>query len=128
VLDHFQGVAKAIAAKVRLGPQSELKDRIGGSTLSFDVHPEHPLEGEVYDLLRSVRTQVNELWNRVSAHNRAHPIPDQEKTKVTFYLGQNVERPEAEGSSPPAAGELDTEEPESEAPEAPDASEGEDET
>ena len=128
VLDHFQGVAKAIAAKVRLGPQSELKDRIGGSTLSFDVHPEHPLEGEVYDLLRSVRTQVNELWNRVSAHNRAHPIPDQEKTKVTFYLGQNVERPEAEGSSPPAAGELDTKEPESEAPEAPDASEGEDET
>ena len=127
VLDHFQGVAKAIAAKVRLGPQSELKDRIGGSTLSFDVHPEHPLEGEVYDLLRSVRTQVNELWNRVSAHNRAHPIPDQEKTKVTFYLGQNVERQEAEGSSPPA-GELDREEPESEAPEAPDASEGEDET
>ena len=128
VLDHFQGVAKAIAAKVRLGPQSELRDRIGGSTLSFDVHPGHPLESEVYDLLRSVRTQVNELWNRVSAHNRAHPIPDQEKTKVTFYLGQNLERPEAEGSSPSAAAEGDEEAREHGAPEPPDASEGEDET
>ena len=105
VLDHFQGVAKAIAAKVRLGPQSELRDRIGGSTLSFDVHPGHPLEGEVHDLLRSVRTQVNELWNRVSAHNRAHPIPDQDKTKVTFYLGQNVEAPESGAPDLPDAGE-----------------------
>jgi hypothetical protein len=98
VLDHFQGVAKAIAAKVRLGPHSELKDLIGGATLSFDVHPGHPLEAEVYDLLRTVRTLVNELWNRLAAHNRAHPIADQEKIKVTFYLGQNVERAEAEPS------------------------------
>jgi hypothetical protein len=105
VLDHFQGVAKAIAAKVRLGPQSELRDRIGGATLSFDVHPGHPLESEVHDLLRSVRTQVNELWNRVSSHNRAHPIADHEKTKVTFYLGQNVERPEADPGSSPTASE-----------------------
>ncbi|MEO8179554.1 MAG: hypothetical protein ABI895_12045 [Deltaproteobacteria bacterium] len=98
VLDHFQGVAKAIAAKVRLGPHSELKDLIGGATLSFDVHPGHPLEAEVYDLLRTVRTLVNELWNRLAAHNRAYPIADQEKIKVTFYLGQNVERAEAESS------------------------------
>src|SRR5688572_3069044 len=54
VLDHFQGVAKAIAAKIRLGPHSELRDLVGGATLSFDVHPGHPLEAEVYDLLCSV--------------------------------------------------------------------------
>jgi hypothetical protein len=107
VLDHFQGVAKAIAAKVRLGPHSELRDVVGGATLSFDVHPGHPLEAEVYDLLRVVRALVNELWNRVAAHNRAHPIPDQDKVKVTFYLGQNVERSESEGSEPPAALEAD---------------------
>lgn len=105
VLDHFQGVAKAIAAKVRLGPQSELKALIGGATLSFDVHPAHPLEAEVYDLLRTVRTQVNELWERVAAHNRAHPIPDPDKIKVTFYLGQNVERSEAAGEG--GAGKAD---------------------
>jgi hypothetical protein len=107
VLDHFQGVAKAIAAKVRLGPHSELRDVVGGATLSFDVHPGHPLEAEVYDLLRVVRALVNELWNRVATHNRAHPIPDQDKVKVTFYLGQNVERSESEGSEPPAALDAD---------------------
>jgi hypothetical protein len=48
---------------------------------------------------------VNELWNRVSAHNRAHPIPDQDKTKVTFYLGQNVEAPESGAPDLPDAGE-----------------------
>lgn len=104
VLDHFQGVAKAIAAKIRLGPQSELRDVIGGATLSFDVHPGHPLEAEVYDLLRGMRAQVNELWGRLSAHNRAHPIADADKVKVTFYLGQNVERPEeGNGGSPPSS-------------------------
>jgi DprA winged helix domain len=109
VLDHFQGVAKAIAAKVRLGPQSELKDLIGGATLSFDVHPGHPLEAEVYDLLRTVRALVNELWSRLAAHNRAYPIAESEKIKVTFYLGQNVERPEAESSPTPiAAAEIET--------------------
>jgi hypothetical protein len=96
VLDHFQGVAKAIAAKVRLGPHSELAELIGGATLSFDVHPGHPLEREVYDLLASVRDRVNEVWNQLAAYNREHPIPDCEKIKVTFYLGQNIERPEAE--------------------------------
>ncbi len=108
VLDHFQAVAKAIAAKIRLGPQSELRDRIGGSTLSFDVHPGHPLEAEVYALLRDVRAQLNELWNRLAAHNRAHPIADADKIKVTFYLGQNVERPgeqlDAGEGSPPSSG------------------------
>jgi len=94
VLDHFAGVAKAIAAKVRLGPQSELAEWIGGTTLSFDVHPGHPLEGEVYALLKDVRASVNDLWHRLAAHNRAHPIADGEKIKVTFYLGQNVERPD----------------------------------
>jgi hypothetical protein len=105
VLDHFQGVAKAIAAKVRLGPNSELKNLVGGATLSFDVHPGHPLEAEVYDLLRAVRARVNELWQRLAAQNRAHPIADRDKIKVTFYLGQNVERPEAEFGSSPTASE-----------------------
>jgi hypothetical protein len=109
VLDHFQGVAKAIAAKVRLGPSSELRDLIGGATLSFDVHPGHPLEQEVYALLGDARARVNELWARLAAHNRQHPIADQDKIKVTFYLGQNVEPPEPEyGSSPSAAAERPT--------------------
>lgn len=106
VLDHFQGVAKAIAAKVRTTPGSDLRELIGGATLSFDVHPGHPLEQEVYGLLRDVRARVNELWTRLAAHNREHPIADENKIKVTFYLGQNIERPEPEsGSTPPGAGD-----------------------
>jgi hypothetical protein len=104
VLDHFQGVAKAIAAKVRLTPGSELRELIGGATLSFDVHPGHPLEQEVYGLLGDVRSRVNEVWARLAAHNREHPIADENKIKVTFYLGQNVERSDPEyGSTPPGA-------------------------
>jgi hypothetical protein len=126
VLDHFQGVAKAIAAKVRLAPGSDHRDRIGGATLSFDVYPGHPLEAEVLGLLSDVRSRVNELWTRLTAHNRIHPIPDQDKIKVTFYLGQNVEQPDTEpGSVPPPAGAAPSAPPSTPRPDAPDKPEGE---
>lgn len=94
VLDHFQAVAKAVAAKVKMAAGSELEKLVGGATLSFDVHPGHPMEAEVYQLLAAVRAQVNEVWNRLAAYNRDHPVSDAQKTKVTFYMGQNVERPD----------------------------------
>lgn len=103
VLDHFQGVAKAIAAKVRLGSHADLAGLIGGATLSFDVYRGHPLERDVYGLLASVRQHVNEVWNQLAAYNREHPIPEHEKIKVTFYLGQNVERPEPEAAGTTAS-------------------------
>jgi hypothetical protein len=91
VFDHFSAVAAAIASKVQRGPGSRADDRIGGATLSFDVHPGHPHESEVYGLLARIRGDVNELWTRVSSHNRANPIADDVKRKVTFYFGQNVQ-------------------------------------
>lgn len=96
VFDHFQAVSKAIAAKLRLGPQSREADVIGGATLSFDLDPDHPLGGEVHGLLRAVRAQVNELWHKVSVYNREHPLDDERRIKLTFYMGQNVEGPGAE--------------------------------
>jgi hypothetical protein len=96
VFDHFQAVSKAIAAKVRLGPQSREADVIGGATLSFDITSEHPLANEVYALLKLTRSRVNELWLKVSEHNKLNPIDEEQKIKVTFYLGQNVDKPEAE--------------------------------
>ena len=102
VFDHFQAVSKAIAAKVRRGRESRAADVIGGATLSFDVFAGHPLEQEVYGLLGRVRAEVNELWDRVSRHNAEHPVDQDRNIKVTFYMGQNVERPDTE---PPAAGE-----------------------
>jgi len=102
VFDHFQAVSKAIAAKVRLGPQSKAADVIGGATLSFDLHPGHPLEQRVYQLLGRVRAEVNELWDDVSRHNARHPLDQEHRIKVTFYMGQNVEGADAEA---PAGGE-----------------------
>jgi hypothetical protein len=92
VFDHFRTVATAIGNKVQRGPRSQPDDVVGGATLSFDVYLEHPHRSEVYGLLAKVRGEVNELWNRVSAFNKANPVADDAKTKVSFYFGQNVER------------------------------------
>lgn len=92
VFDHFRSVANAIASKVQRGTLvSSKEDVIGGATLSFDIYPGHPDESEVYGLLAHIREEVNKLWNRVSNHNREHPVRDRAKTKVVFYFGQNVE-------------------------------------
>jgi len=92
VFHHFSAVASAIAIKVQRGPGSRTDDRIGGATLAFDVCDGHPYEAEVYGLLARVRGEVNELWNRVAAHNRSHPIDDDVKVKVGFYFGQSIEQ------------------------------------
>lgn len=92
VCDHFGAVATAIAAKLN-SPQSSASDTVGGSTLRFTVHPEHPLYAEVKALLPRVRGQVNELWTRVHAFNQDNPPPD-EAEKITFYYGQNSVRVE----------------------------------
>ena len=91
VFDHFRALATAVAAKLRLATgRSQLNDVIGGSTLSFSVAPGHPFEAEVYGLLQRVRGELNALWDRVSAHNAAHPLDPEQRVEVTFYFGQNV--------------------------------------
>ena len=106
VLDHFRAVANAIANKVRQGQvRSELSDVIGGGTLSFDLQPGHPFEKQVTQLLDRVRTDVNGLWSQVNAWNREHSLDDEQRFRVWFYFGQNVERAgdgesQLEGSTP----------------------------
>lgn len=92
VLDHFQAVATAIGAKVSLGrPRSAQRDVVGGATLRFEVHHGHPFEERVYGLLERVRADVNALWNEVSEYNREHTVPEEDRARVCFYFGQNVE-------------------------------------
>ncbi len=91
VFDHFSAVATAIAAKIHRGPGAQRDDQIGGATLSFDVHAEHPYRSDVLGLLQHTRTEVNRLWDKVVAYNKAHPVPDEHKERVSFYFGQNVE-------------------------------------
>lgn len=88
VSDHFRAVATAIAAKLAHG-KSERGDRIGGATLTFTVHKEHPHESRVYGLLERTRTEIEALWAEVSEWNTKHPPPE-DASKVTFYFGQHV--------------------------------------
>jgi hypothetical protein len=97
VFDHFSAVARAIAAKVRRGaPQSEADDVMGGATLTFEVSAAHPLRAEVRGLLRRVRHEVNELWQRVGEYNEQQPISESERELVTFYFGQNAQETDGE--------------------------------
>jgi hypothetical protein len=91
VFDHFSAVAAAIAAKVAKGPSSREADRIGGATLTFEIYPEHPHADRVYGLLKHIRNELNALWESVENYNRANPVPEEQKDKVTFYYGQNLE-------------------------------------
>jgi hypothetical protein len=97
IFDHYRAVLDAIANKLRLRTHDPNAAKlVGGATLVFDVHPEHPLKSEVVAQLENVRRQCNELWNRVSAHNREHPFDRDRLEEVTFYFGQNVEAPALE--------------------------------
>lgn len=90
VLDHFQAMVRAVAAKVRRGQaRSTAADVVGGATLTFDVSPTHPLREETIGLLRHVREEVNELWHRVQDYNEKHPISEEDRELVSFYFGQS---------------------------------------
>lgn len=92
VIDHYQAMCSAIVTKLQSrGANSHVNDVVGGATLGFDVYPGHPHEEQVYALLRTVRADVNVLWNQVSEYNRTHPVPDAQKRKVHFYFGQTVQ-------------------------------------
>jgi len=91
VFDHFSTVAAAIASKVTRGPGSQADDVVGGATLCFEINANHPNKKQVYGLLKRIRAEVNKLWDQVESYNRANPVPEEEKTKVHFYFGQNVE-------------------------------------
>lgn len=92
VFDHYQALAKAVANKLRtIGAESRFHDRVGGATLSFDISEHHPEAEVVLGLLEKVRADLNEVWDRVVALESEQPVPEEEKIKVTFYFGQNVE-------------------------------------
>jgi len=113
VIDHYQTVCTAIITKLQAGSGSSLPhDTVGGATLGFDIYPGHPHEEAVYGLLRTVRADVNRLWNEVAAYNREHPVPDAQKRKVHFYFGQTVQDGVAAGGGDRMQDGHDTQPPE----------------
>ncbi len=101
VADHFRAVTGAIAAKLSR-PRSKQDDTIGGATLSFTVHPGHPHQAAVLQLLSKLRQEVGSLWTLVEAHNKSHPLP-QHTQRVTFYFGQNVTPQDSSDAEPVSA-------------------------
>lgn len=91
VFDHYQSMVTAITRKVMRGaPRSAAEDVVGGTTITFELHRDHPLREEVRGLLARVRGEVNELWRRVGEHNASSPSPAAETETVSFYFGQSV--------------------------------------
>jgi hypothetical protein len=94
VFDHFQAVASAIGKKLQLMTQPSADSAwVGGSTLRFELHSEHPLKDQVLDLLASTRSRIEALWEQVGFYNDAHPHPERERAILTFYFGQNLDDP-----------------------------------
>jgi hypothetical protein len=90
VFDHYQAMAAAVAAKLRLGrTQAQRGEWIGGSTYSFDLWEGHPLHDEVVALLQQTRERAAGLRRQVEAYNAEHPTLEASR-KVYFYAGQNV--------------------------------------
>lgn len=94
VFDHYQAVATAIGTKVQLkssnSPNTHL---VGGTTLRFEVTRSHPQLDRVLSLLSEVRAITDEVWAAVYEHNAECPIADDERLRVTFYFGQNIDDP-----------------------------------
>jgi hypothetical protein len=99
VFDHFQAVTASIIEKLRRsGPGSDASDEIGGTTVHFGIHLGHPHSEEVRGTLADTRRRLDALLRKVTEHNRAQPIAEEERTKVTFYFGQNVIEPARDGN------------------------------
>jgi len=87
VIDHHRAVLNALAAKIVGGVHASARnDEVGGTTLTFDLWPGHPLEAEVRGLLQATRDRAIPLWDKVTDYNREHAREG--AYQVNFYFGQ----------------------------------------
>lgn len=85
VFDHYSAVTTALSRKlVELAIGAASDDVNGGSTYTFNIGPDHPMQEEVMGLLSRYRTELSELRSRaLEEGGQDHP------DKVIFYLGQS---------------------------------------
>ena len=90
VLDHFQAMIAAVTTKLALSSsRARSEDVVGGSTWTLDVWEGHPLEREALGTLSRVRAAIEDLRQRIDAHN-AKSTRDGGEKKIVFYMGQYV--------------------------------------
>lgn len=88
VFDHFQAMANALAAKLRLRELGKADPNVGGGTFSYEVAEGHPLAKDVLGFLERTRKEASSLWERVEAHNKVSPLAEDDIKRVVFYFGQ----------------------------------------
>lgn len=90
VFDHFQAMVRTIIGRLRLNRAAANQgDRIGGSTYTLEVWPDHPNEAETYATLGEFRSKLGELRGKVEAYNAQHGIPEHH-VQVSLYVGQSL--------------------------------------
>lgn len=90
VFDHFQAVVTTIIQRLdhsRTGASRTAMS--GGSTYAFDLWEGHPLEGEVLDQLKRLRTEIGVLRKKVDDFNAENGRPAK-SYRVTIYHGQHI--------------------------------------
>ena len=97
VFDHFKAVVNTVTSRLRIDRnRPALADRVGGSTYTVEVWPGHPHEREAFETLKSLRSQLGALRDKIERYNADHPAPERH-TQVSMYVGQcSIERGEDE--------------------------------
>jgi len=99
VYDHFHALAQTICCRLNPDPEIERFESLtGGSTYTFCVGPDHPLEREVLNTLSEFRDCCTELRRRVVDRNRRHGLPRPNET-VIVYAGECVIPGESEAKT-----------------------------
>ncbi|MEN9580116.1 MAG: hypothetical protein RJA70_3125 [Pseudomonadota bacterium] len=94
VLDHYQAMVTTLCIKLRQGAEpATANPSNGGSTYSFCVWNGHPMKTEVYGLLEEMRVRAATLRARVAEHNEGTLVPEPDRARVLFYVGQAVLEP-----------------------------------
>ncbi len=90
VFDHYQALVKTVCQRLSPQAKQDVSDgRVGGSTFTFDVWPEHPLADEANRCLARFREAHTELYERIERYNAEHGVPAQHD-QVIVYGGQCV--------------------------------------
>jgi hypothetical protein len=80
----------AVVTKLRQGAASaRLGDLVGGSTWTLEVDRGHPLREEAVSTLARLRREIEDLRERVDAHNATRP-PTESRERVVVYVGQCI--------------------------------------
>lgn len=88
VFDHYQAMVKTITCRLRESrTAAKSDDRLGGSTYTFEVWPEHPHQAEAYATLSELRTKLGDLRQKIERYNGEHGVPENH-VQVSLYVGQ----------------------------------------